>query len=324
GGVATIGRALDCTVVVDERDVSRKHAKIESTPDGLLLTDLGSSTGVWIGSTEVKSQLIRPGDRVRLGEHVLLECALVGAAPVAAQPVDDPFSTRFISAADVAAIAPPPPAAPPPAVVEDSNATRMIPFDQLAASMPAPPAPASPDATSFVPAAKVAAAASPDATSYIAPEKVAKPAPAAAKPAAAVETPKGSPLDNEGELSTFLAHKPIVLDDPSSVSSVVSGGVLIFTVAIENGEPAGTRTHFLGVNPGQCFFGFDLKAYGFGSGFLAVAKQGTQVRKIPRTRLREIAADRTKRAGVAKIVDDWVNGLSTALIHDFPAKRADE
>ena len=107
GGVATIGRALDCTVVLDERDVSRKHAKIESTPDGLLVTDLGSSTGVWIGSTEVKSQLIRPGDRVRLGEQVLLECALVGAASVAAQPVDDPFSTRFIPAADLAAIAPP-------------------------------------------------------------------------------------------------------------------------------------------------------------------------------------------------------------------------
>src|SRR5438094_7196 len=131
--VMIIGRETGCDIVLPERDVSRKHAKIESTSDGLLLTDLGSSTGVWIGSTEVKSQLLRPGDRVRLGEHVTIECVLVGAAaeaakpvaaaapvaepPVAAQPVEDPFSTRFISAADVPKTAPPP-AAP---AVDDSN-----------------------------------------------------------------------------------------------------------------------------------------------------------------------------------------------------------
>src|SRR5439155_18098956 len=187
----------------------------------------------------------------------------------------------------------------------------------------APPA-ASPYATAYIPPEKVAKPAAPVAAKVATPPPAApKPAPAAAKPAA-LETAKGSPVDNEGELVTFLAHKPILLDDPESVWSVASGGVLIFTVAIENGEPSGTRTHFMGINPGQCFFGFDLKAYGFGSGFLAVAKQGTQVRKIPRTRLREIAADRARRAGVARIVDEWVNGLSVALIHDFPAKRADE
>src|SRR5262249_33602826 len=42
------------------------------------------------------------------------------------------------------------------------------------------------------------------------------------------------------------------------------------------------------------------------------------------TRLREIAADRAKRAAVAQVVDAWVNGLSAALINDFPAKRAHE
>jgi ATP-binding cassette subfamily C protein len=336
-GVATIGRSLDCTVVVDERDVSRKHAKIESTPDGLLLTDTGSSTGVWIGSMEIKSQLIKPGDRVRLGEHVTIECALVTAAPEppfdAAQgapqaleePAASPDATMFVRTENIppAEKAPAPPPVSPP---EDSNATRMIPVERIAPSSrvapvpaappaPAPPpepsAPVSPDATVFVPLAKIA--------------ELAAAAPKAAAPAASAQAAApASSIEAEGELINFLAHKPILLDDPQHAWYVVSGGVLIFTVAVENGQPSGTRTHFMGVSPEQCFFGFDIAAYGFGSGFLAVAKQGTQVRKIARARLRELAGDRARRPAVATLVDGWISGLSKALVADFPAKRAGE
>ena len=93
-------------------------------------------------------------------------------------------------------------------------------------------------------------------------------------------------IDDEGELMDLLAHKPLLLDDPHQTWLVVTGSVLIFCVAID-----GRRTPFLGIVPGQCFFGFEPATVGTGSGFLAVAKHGTTVRKISRTRLRQIAAD---------------------------------
>ncbi|HEV3139684.1 MAG TPA: NHLP bacteriocin export ABC transporter permease/ATPase subunit [Vicinamibacterales bacterium] len=141
---------------------------------------------------------------------------------------------------------------------------------------------------------------------------------------AKLTAPQAWSIDKEGELSEFHAHKPILLDDPEHLWYVVSGGVLIFTVQVENGQPTGPRTHFLGIVQGQCFFGFDIASYGLGSGFLAVAKQGTQVRKIKRSRLQQLSKDPKQRAAVAGLVDTWVSGLSSALIADQHSKRTDE
>jgi hypothetical protein len=64
---------------------------------------------------------------------------------------------------------------------------------------------------------------------------------------------------DKGELLNVPAHEPFLADDPNAVWYVVSGGILLFIVAVEKGEPVGTRTHFLGIAPGECFFGFDLQ-----------------------------------------------------------------
>jgi ATP-binding cassette subfamily C protein len=104
---------------------------------------------------------------------------------------------------------------------------------------------------------------------------------------------------------------------------VVNGGVLIFTVALEKGEPVG-RAHFLGVVAGQLLFGLDLRRYGVGSGFLAVAKQGTRLRKIPLARFRQLASDSGRRPVIAGLVDTWIAGLSAALTATLQTKRADE
>jgi hypothetical protein len=42
-----------------------------------------------------------------------------------------------------------------------------------------------------------------------------------------------------------------------------------------------------------------------GSGFLAVAKQGTTVRKLKRAELQEVAADPAQASAVAALVDTW-------------------
>src|SRR4029453_8154879 len=95
---------------------------------------------------------------------------------------------------------------------------------------------------------------------------------------------------------------------------VGEGGIVIFPVALEKGEPVGTRTHFLGIVSGQVFFGFDLRRYNVGSGFLAVAKQGTKLRKLSLARMQQLAADPVQSAAIAPLVDAWVTGLSTALV----------
>ena len=142
-------------------------------------------------------------------------------------------------------------------------------------------------------------------------------------PAMAGMAEKARRIEEEGELIEVSAHRPFLLDDVDSVYYVVEGGLLIFTVALEKGAPVGQRTHFLGIGPGQCCFGFDLKAYALGSGFLVVPKQGSKVRRMPVSRLQQLARMTQQGEGVAALLDTWVGGLSKALT-PTTAKRVNE
>lgn len=79
GGSATIGRAHECTVVLDDRTVSRKHARIEVTPRGFLVTDLGSSAGVWVDKHRVDEAVLEAGQPFSLGDQVVMACQHLGA-----------------------------------------------------------------------------------------------------------------------------------------------------------------------------------------------------------------------------------------------------
>ncbi len=276
----TIGRSQDCSIVLAEKDLSRRHAQLERKADGLHLTDLGSSCGTWVGGREIKTTVIAPGQTFRLGGRIVLECRSAAAEEPAPEPDSD--ATRYVPVPDSApmssvAAAPaagtPGPAAEAPAVQEisDEDFSRTVvmpvPADLIAASWR---------------------------------------------------------VEDEGEGLTVSAHDPFLLDDPDFAWYVVTGGILIFTVTLEKGEPVGTRQHFLGIVPGQLCVGFDMKRYGLGSGFLAVAKQGTTVRKIPMARLRQLSADPGRAAAVAQLVDSWIGGLSTALVANLQSKRVDE
>ena len=134
---------------------------------------------------------------------------------------------------------------------------------------------------------------------------------------------KARRIEDEGELVEGSAHRTFLLDDPDSLWYVVSGGLLLFTVALDKGKPVGQRTHFLGILPGQCCFGFDPVGYGFGSGFLCVPKPGTILRKIRMSRLRQLATMPQHADGIAALVDTWIAGLTKAL-EPATARRVDE
>jgi NHLM bacteriocin system ABC transporter ATP-binding protein len=363
GTTARIGRAPQCEIVLDERDVSRTHARIELTSTGFQVTDLGSTSGLWVGKHRIKNGLIQTGQQLRIGGRVVVSLAaagesasaedsgstrVIGRSPVA--DAEDESSTRVVARSTLmpetdegatrvirSPLAPPVPAddhgtmrisreavmnkpappasapAPPPSVVPasvpDDASTRMVSAEELARSLKTE---SSPEATRVISADEIARLAAQDFSGTVVmrvtPEMLAQ----------------ARRIEDEGEALEVSAHKPFLLDDPDSLWYVVSGGLLIFTVAVEKGQPVGARNHFLGIMEGQCCFGFDLARYATGSGFLAVAKQGTTVRKISVSRLQELAKNPAQAKTVATLVDTWVTGLSKTLVRDIPNQRSGE
>ena len=79
-GDITIGRNPDNVIQLDDIQVSRKHAKIERTPHGCVLKDLGSGNGTFIGSRRVAEHLLADGEVIRAGgQHIQFRAAHMGA-----------------------------------------------------------------------------------------------------------------------------------------------------------------------------------------------------------------------------------------------------
>lgn len=126
-------------------------------------------------------------------------------------------------------------------------------------------------------------------------------------------------LEQEGEEVVVSGNKPFLLQGEGIVWLVESGRMDIFTVPVKDGESIGARTFFVGVDAGQAMFGMDLETYGMGGGFLAAGKTGTRLRKIPLSRLAELASAGTHTDRIAALVDGWTGALAKALVKDIPA-----
>ena len=89
--VMTIGRGDDATVRLDDRSVSRVHARIRTGPGGSTIEDAGSRFGVTLSGQPLSEprQLV-PGQEIRLGNVVLrVESAVPRKRPAAAPPAPD-------------------------------------------------------------------------------------------------------------------------------------------------------------------------------------------------------------------------------------------
>lgn len=67
-----VGRAPDNDVVLDDLQVSRRHAELTRTPDGMRLADRGTRNGTFVNGRRVDTAPVRPGDLVALGRHLLV------------------------------------------------------------------------------------------------------------------------------------------------------------------------------------------------------------------------------------------------------------
>ncbi len=96
--LASIGRGETCAVRLDGRHISRIHARLERSGDGMLLKDNGSRNGIFVNGTALKEAVLRPDDEIEIGEHVLVFDPTSDpekkprAAATVVESISDPFA----------------------------------------------------------------------------------------------------------------------------------------------------------------------------------------------------------------------------------------
>jgi DNA-binding winged helix-turn-helix (wHTH) protein len=71
-GESIIGRDPGAAVFLDDRSVSRRHARIVISEEGATLEDLGSKNGTYLQGAKVESRLpLSDGDKIRAGSVAL-------------------------------------------------------------------------------------------------------------------------------------------------------------------------------------------------------------------------------------------------------------
>lgn len=350
GSLLRIGRSEECDIVLPSHTVSRRHAELVRRGDGWLLRDTGSANGVWLGERRISEHLLRPGDEFRIGHTVLrfeaspLPSAAPPAAPPAppAAPAPAPPAPAVVASQPAAPVAP---ASPRPAVAGTSPAAAAPPSPPTTAPTPTPlptgatPAAAAKAETStpekLVPATSASTegpAARPEgrgeakATDQPGTAATERPAPAAAAPPAPRPIPAPSPsppgkpeplrevLIREGAAETASGNRPFLLSPPGTAWYVEEGKVEIFTVALDaQGQPVGPRTHFATALAGEVMLGMDFASWGMSSGFLAVGRMGTLLRRLSTSRLQELARQPHLAGELAALIDRWIANLSERL-----------
>lgn len=65
-----IGRDPESDIVIDQREVSRKHAKIVRMASEYLLTDLSSANGIFVNNLKLERSVLAHGDVFQIGSCV--------------------------------------------------------------------------------------------------------------------------------------------------------------------------------------------------------------------------------------------------------------
>ena len=67
GDVVSVGTARDNAIAVADFTVSRYHLDVSVRPGGILVSDLGSTNGTYIGAVRIERAIVPPGTLVKLG-----------------------------------------------------------------------------------------------------------------------------------------------------------------------------------------------------------------------------------------------------------------
>jgi hypothetical protein len=73
GSSFTIGRTQECDLRIADLSVSRRHAQLDRSEDGWLLSDLGSHNGTRVNGWLVREPVpVRPGDTLQFGSAIFV------------------------------------------------------------------------------------------------------------------------------------------------------------------------------------------------------------------------------------------------------------
>jgi hypothetical protein len=155
----TIGRDIGNTIVINDPEVSRRHARLTAQAGGYVLEDLGSTNGTFVdGQRLMGPHMLRSGETIMLGEKINLgyepsaydpNATLVGGA-LSGQPAPPASKDTYrVTPSEENVYTPPPqqapyPASPPPPIPRTEAVSDYPP----AYSGQVPPGPAEP----YVPA----------------------------------------------------------------------------------------------------------------------------------------------------------------------------
>ncbi len=81
-GTTVIGRAPDCTIRLDETGISRMHARLIPTDEGVQLEDLGSTNGSFINGKRVLSGEAKVGDEIAFDTARFRLAAATSSEPI--------------------------------------------------------------------------------------------------------------------------------------------------------------------------------------------------------------------------------------------------
>jgi hypothetical protein len=69
---ATIGRSRQCDVVIDDPNISRKHAEVRPRGGSWVISDLGSTNGSSLNGRRLDHpEVIQPGDEIEIGTSII-------------------------------------------------------------------------------------------------------------------------------------------------------------------------------------------------------------------------------------------------------------
>ena len=121
--LSTMGRASTNTIVLESAQISRLHAQIRLTPNGVTIEDMGSTNGTFVNGRRLDApRTLAPGDLIRFAEFATLQYVVEGAPAVdrfATRP--DPPSERVLESRHAPGSAPPPAPASPVAAYEPAR-----------------------------------------------------------------------------------------------------------------------------------------------------------------------------------------------------------
>jgi hypothetical protein len=131
GRVSIVGRDPSCDLVVHDVKCSRRHAVLETGPDGVTVRDSGSANGVFVNGQRIERAVLRPGDVISLGE-VQIKLVPEPGGPSAEATLMTPTTGPY------------PPAPPPPGAAPPLGAPAPWGAPPRPAAPPPPPTPPNP------------------------------------------------------------------------------------------------------------------------------------------------------------------------------------